>query len=278
MELLLVRHLWGFSDSIVDAAPRAKAAGYAGIEAGVRAPGDPAMIRDALASHGLAFIAQIHSDDFTPHAGVEDHLADFRRKTEWLRPIGPARVNCHPGRDCWSHEQAVRFVREIVQIASDLPFPVSLETHRSRILFNPYSTLNLLDAVPELRLTVDLSHWTCVCERLFDLNHPADRAMLQTIAAHTDYLHARVGTPQSPQIPDPRTPEALPTVEEFESWWRLILEVQGQAGTKQMMICPEFGPPPYQPTDPYSGKPAADLEAVCNWMAARLPQTLAATT
>ncbi|MCC5830022.1 MAG: sugar phosphate isomerase/epimerase [Phycisphaeraceae bacterium] len=277
MELRWVRHLWGFSGSMADAAPRAKAVGYTGLEASFQEPVDSGPILDALAEHGLELVAQIHSAGFTPHSGVDDHIADFRRKVEWILPIKPVRVNCHPGRDSWPRDEAARYFREVCRIAADLPFPVSFETHRSRILFNPYATVALLEAVADLRLTADLSHWTCVCERLFDLDRSADRAMIEAVAARTDYIHARVGTSQSPQIADPRTPEALATVERFESWWRLILDVQSGAGVKKMLVCPEFGPPPYQPTDPHSGKPAADLEAICDWMAQRLGRTLVDT-
>jgi hypothetical protein len=34
-------------------------------------------------------------------------------------------------------------------------------------------------------------------------------------------------------------------------------------------VCPEFGPPPYLPTLPYSGKPVADLGEVCDWQRGR---------
>lgn len=36
-----------------------------------------------------------------------------------------------------------------------------------------------------------------------------------------------------------------------------------------LTINPEFGPVPYQPTDPHSGEPLADIWEVCLWMTRR---------
>jgi hypothetical protein len=36
------------------------------------------------------------------------------------------------------------------------------------------------------------------------------------------------------------------------------------------VVVPEYGPPPYLPTIPYTGAPVADLWAICEWARERL--------
>ena len=40
-------------------------------------------------------------------------------------------------------------------------------------------------------------------------------------------------------------------------------------GRPFLTINPEFGPPPYQPIDPRTGEPLADIWDVCLWMTQR---------
>ncbi|MGH9618027.1 MAG: hypothetical protein ACRD28_14915, partial [Acidobacteriaceae bacterium] len=52
-------------------------------------------------------------------------------------------------------------------------------------------------------------------------------------------------------------------------WWRQIWEAQEKSGRDVSTLTPEFGPPTYMHTMPYTQTPVADLNAICNWMAQR---------
>jgi hypothetical protein len=70
-------------------------------------------------------------------------------------------------------------------------------------------------------------------------------------------------------VPDPRAPEYQRHLEAHERWWDLIWDAQIAQGRKISPLTPEFGPPDYLHTLPYSNVPVADLWDICNWMADR---------
>jgi hypothetical protein len=142
---------------------------------------------------------------------------------------------------------------------------VAHETHRGRALYNPWITRRLLRHFAPLRLCCDFSHWVCVCERLVD----TEIDILRECAARCIHLHARVGYEEGPQVPDPRAPEYQRHLEAHERWWQLIWEAQAAAGHLRSTLTPEYGPPDYLHTLPYSKMPVANLWEVCDWQAQR---------
>jgi hypothetical protein len=70
-------------------------------------------------------------------------------------------------------------------------------------------------------------------------------------------------------VPDPRAPEYQRHVEAHERWWQIIWETQAAQGRTVSPLTPEFGPPDYLHTLPYSAMPVADLWEICNWQAQR---------
>jgi hypothetical protein len=126
----------------------------------------------------------------------------------------------------------------------------------------------MLDQFANLRLCCDLSHWVCVCERLID----SELAIIQQCAQHCIHLHARVGYEEGPQVPDPRAPEYARYVEAHERWWDLIWDAQQAQGHPYSTLTPEFGPPGYLHTLPYTQMPVADLWEICEWQAQRQAQ------
>lgn len=85
----------------------------------------------------------------------------------------------------------------------------------------------------------------------------------------TRHIHARVGYAHGPQVPDARVGEWLTWTERFEGWWDRIIEHQRSQGRPWLTINPEFGPPPYQPFDPKTGEPLADVWETFLWIAGR---------
>lgn len=45
---------------------------------------------------------------------------------------------------------------------------ISHETHRGRCLYHPAIALDVVQSFPELKLTLDMSHWAVVTERLVE--------------------------------------------------------------------------------------------------------------
>ncbi len=267
MKLLLVRHLWGVVGSHEELFPRFKAQGYGAIETPLPAIEERARFQELLSEHNLAYIPQI----LTAGKSVKEHLASFRQGVEQAKALSPLKINCHSGKDTWNIDEAVQFYEQALAIEADAGIAVAHETHRSRVFFYPTITHHLLDRFPRLNICCDLSHWVCVCERLLD----DQLETIQECARHCIHIHARVGYEEGPQVPDPRAPEYQHYLEAHERWWQTIWDAQEERGMQVTTLTPEFGPPGYLHTLPYTQAPVANLDDICNWQAQRQVENFA---
>jgi len=261
MQLVLARHLWGITELWEDVFPRIRATGYTAIEAPLPPPADQPRFRTLLKEYGFDYIAMI----FTAGTTVADHVESFRAQVAASQTFQPLLITSHSGRDGWDTEASAAFFEQALALEASLEIPVAHETHRGRILYNPWITSRLLEQFANLRLCCDLSHWVCVCERLLD----SELAIIQQCAQHCIHLHARVGYEHGPQVPDPRAPEYQRHVEAHEYWWQLIWDAQAAQRRPISTLTPEFGPPSYLHTLPYSSMPVANLWEICDWQAQR---------
>jgi len=261
MNLMLYRHLWGVVGEWDDLFPAFRKAGYHGIEAAMPPRPLQRRFRQLLARHGLEYIPQIFSQGRT----VAEHLGSFREQVAVARTFRPRLINAHSGRDAFAEEECAEFFEQALQIEASAGVPIAHETHRGRILFNPWATRRWLRQFPQLNLCCDFSHWVCVCERLLE-----DQAEILNLSArHCIHLHARVGYEQGPQVPDPRAPEYQRHLKAHETWWRKIWRAQAKRGDKVSTLTPEFGPPDYQHTLPFTYHPVSNLVEICDWQAQR---------
>ncbi|HWQ92481.1 MAG TPA: TIM barrel protein [Clostridia bacterium] len=261
MRLVLVRHLWGTTGKWETLLPRIREAGYEVIESALPPAVDRQELRALLKSFGFGYIAQI----FTAGKTVAAHLESFKTQIEEAAELEPLIVNSHSGVDTWEEAKASEFFEGAVQIEAQSGGAVAHETHRGRILFNSRDTVRMLERFPALKLCCDFSHWVCVSERLLEDQMEA----VQLAATRCIHLHARVGYEQGPQVPHPGAMEYASHLEAHESWWRLVWEAQLGNGDAVSTLTPEFGPPPYLHTLPFTNQPVADLWNVCDWQANR---------
>ncbi len=266
MDLVLCRTLWGLEDEperYALALPAIGAAGYDAVACPVQLIDDLDGFAEALSVAGVEYLPQL----FTFGRTVEDHLALYRAGLERTMVLAPRHVVCQAGRDGWPADVSATFFREAIAIASDLGATVAFETHRGRSLFNPWITATLVEAVPDLLLAADLSHWVCVGEAL-DL----PSSILEAIAPRVIHIDARVGFEEGPQVADPAAPRFAEHVDRFEQWWDLLWQTAVAAGRPALSMTAEYGPPPYQPVDPYTGEPARDLASIVADASAALRQ------
>ncbi len=97
---------------------------------------------------------------------------------------------------------------------------------------------------------------------------------MQQAIQHSSLIHARVGHPEGPQVSDPRAPEWHNALEAHLGWWQRIVDHQKTLGTSVLPITPEFGPPDYMPTLPYTRQPVANLWDINVYMRELLKQRL----
>jgi hypothetical protein len=266
MELLLLKSLWGMEGPLEDNLRRIAEAGYQGVEAAVPASGELARFRELLREHDLAYIPLI----FTAANGAQDspgsaHAASFAQQLERAVELEPLLVISHTGKDSLERDERGRLFEKSLESERRLGVPVGHETHRGRALFTPWGTAAVLKEFPELRLTADFSHWACVCESLLEDQGEA----LLLACQRTIHIHGRVGYAEGPQVPDPRAPEFAGAVEAHERWWKNIVRDRDREGAATLTFTPEFGPPDYLHTLPFTRQPVSDLWDICLWSARR---------
>ena len=270
MRLHLFKSLWGHRGAAEDAATNAARYGFQGIEGQTPVTrGDRHHLRQVLDDEGLDFIAEITTaGSYVPErrAPLETHLSTFQSQAEAAAELRPLFFTVIAGCDAWPTSMSVELLGAITEKARELGFVASMETHRSRSLFNPWITRDILKQLPDLKLTCDFSHWCAVAERLVLDTEPD---VLALCAEHAHHIHARVGYDQGPQVPHPAAPEYRTALEAHERWWSAIWHVQTMRGQAMSTMTPEFGPDGYLHTLPYTNAPVADLESINLWMAHR---------
>jgi hypothetical protein len=224
-------------------------AGYDGVEAFIPETGlDTDAFLDALELYGLKFIAQ-HALTLEPD--YELHRRIHKERLRRLAAARPRFLSSQTGRDIFTFEQNRALIEDAERIAQETGVTIVHETHRGRFSFAPWITQHYLQSLPQLRLTLDISHWCVVSESLLE----DQQAAVARAISRSDHLHARVGHSQGPQVPDPRSPHWKAAVETHLSWWRRLAERMRSEGRNTMTITVEFGPVPYTTVDPADGKP-----------------------
>jgi len=260
MRALAFKTLWGHSGSAEEAAIQAVKAGFHGLEGPV--PRDTAAreaLSSALLSHDLDFIAEISATGFpTPEAGagVETQLDAFERTLDNALTLEPRFATTMAGSDLWPFADSVRFLTSAWELAQGRGIRIGFETHRSRSLFHPIRTKELLAELPPIELTLDFSHWCVVTERLVLDELPE---VLELCAERALHFHARIGYDQGPQVPDLRAPEYALAVEAHLRWWRTVWAAQSRRDFENTTFTPEFGPDGYLHCEPFTQRPVADL-------------------
>jgi hypothetical protein len=269
MELKIFKTLWGHTGGLDAAIAACSEHVFDGLEG--QAPATSAARADfriRLAEHRLGFIAEIcTAGGYVPdrHATVSEHFDSLLRQAEAALQCQPLFLNIIAGCDAWSVEQSVDFFGQATDVTDDLGITASFETHRSRSFFNPWITRDILEQLPELKLTCDFSHWCVVCERLVD----SESDVITLCAERAHHVHARVGYDQGAQVPHPAAPEYREALEAHERWWAQIWRNQLMRSFDVTTMTPEFGPDGYMHCLPFTGAPVADLAQVNVWMAER---------
>lgn len=260
MKLKFFKSVWGMEGTLESQFSRIAQAGYDGIEANLPSAENENQFKELLHKYELEFILQINT--------YGDHISTFEEQVHEGLKYQPMLINSHSAKDSMPYEEQVNFFEKAVAIEKQVEVPICHETHRSRPLFTPWTTAQLLRDIPDLKINADFSHWCCVCESLLE-GHEEN---VQLAIERAILIHSRVGYAQGPQVPDPRAPEYKRELEVHESWWDRIIAHAASKGCEYFPITSEFGPPGYMHTLPYTNQPVANLWDVCLWMKNRLEE------
>jgi sugar phosphate isomerase/epimerase len=242
---------WGFQGTMDDFCAKVKKEGYDGIELWWPTNNKKAQddIFAALKKHDLeiGFLCGGSQSNPQEHLEFYKKMIDAAARQNIQRPLY---INNHSGRDHFSFDDNKKFIEHTQALAKETGILICHETHRGRMLFAAHITRKFIESFPELRLTLDISHWCNVHESLLaDQQETVEMAL-----SRTDHIHARIGHPEGPQVNDPRAPEWEPVVKQHFEWWDKIVERKRKNG-EVVTILTEFGPPDYMPTLPYTKQP-----------------------
>ena len=257
-DLKIMATSWGYQGTMDSFCAKVKKEGYDGIE--LWWPTDNKKAQDeifaALKKYDLeiGFLCGGSQSNPQEHLEFYKRMVDAAAKQNIQRPLY---INNHSGKDYFSFDDNKKFIEHTHALAKETGLLICHETHRGRMLFAAHITRNFLEKYPDLRLTLDISHWCNVHESLLaDQKETIDLAL-----ARTDHIHARIGHPEGPQVNDPRAPEWEQTVKQHFEWWDKIVERKRRNG-ERVTVLTEFGPPDYMPTYPYTRQPLADQWAI----------------
>jgi len=247
MEIKFFCPHWGSKHlDFTDFVKQVKDSGYDGIEMGLPLEtGKKEFILQTIKAHKLLFIAQ-HSE--TEATDFSEHKKEYRERITNLASSMPVLINTQTGKDFFTFQENAELIALANEIAGQHGVKLVHETHRGKFSFAAHITADFIKRIPDLRIGFDVSHWCAVAESyLHNQKENVDLAI-----GRADHIHARVGFPEGPQIPDPRVPEWQEAVNIHMGWWERIIERNKNEGKELFSITSEFGPFPYMPILPFT--------------------------
>lgn len=252
-QLLIFATNWGYQGDWESFCTKIKREGYDGAEIWLPEEKSRKECFDTFRRHDLKFGLLIGSGEST----FDKHLAQFRQSLSAAIQSAPVYINCHSGRDFFAFDENKLFIEATIKASKESGVPVYHETHRSRILYSAPVAKRFIETYPDIRVTLDISHWCNVHESLL-ADQESTIALALEKAAH---VHARIGHAEGPQVNDPRAPEWKNAVEAHFAWWDKIVQRKKNSGST-MTFLTEFGPLDYMPSLPYTRQPLANQDEI----------------
>jgi hypothetical protein len=147
-----------------------------------------------------------------------------------------------------SVEGAIPVIRRFIEIAEEIGVPIQFETHRNCITNDLLSTLQLLDAVPEMAVSADLSHYVVGRELAWPITAESEE-WIRRILHRAGSFQGRVASRQQIQLPL-GFPQHRKWLELFLRWWEAGFRAwRARSGSDATLnfLC-ELGPPEYAMT------------------------------
>lgn len=224
---------------------RAKAAGFESINCGLVDENEK-EITDALRRHGLNLVLAVRPFK----------LADVRVAVNRAKRVGANFIWMQPADAFTPLATAVKLVRDGRKMANDEGLCMFIETHRNNFTETLPATLKLIERVPDIRFTADLSHFIVVGEFY---GWAEERAIdrLMPVLERTSHMHGRISNGEAVQVDvgdgSGQTPQF------FVELWSAAMRhwLKGARKGDVFPFASELGPPRYAITLP-NGKEFSD--------------------
>ncbi|QJD82072.1 sugar phosphate isomerase/epimerase family protein [Cohnella herbarum] len=214
-------------------------AGFTGIQAGLPADADKEKWRKLLDEYSFSFGT----------GGFPSCGEGFEAYAKEAVEFGASYINSQVMDSFVVGEAAVSLLRQLNDIAKEVGIPHYVETHRGRITQDLLRTSSYVDSLPELRLTIDFSHYIVAGEMdgfATDMELKAEEH-LDKLLRRASSIHGRISNGQQIQIISNDHSED-PNTLRFLRWWATGMRYwMGSAlnGESFPFVC-EIGPAPYE--------------------------------
>ena len=201
---------------------------------------------------------------------VQAHLTSLIKQVERALLFSPKLINCHTGRDIFSLKDNLILFEAALELEQKHDITITHETHRFRPTFSTLGTEQIIDALPELKLNLDISHWMVVHES--DLKDQQER--LNKLFNSVYHIHGRVGFEEGPQVTNPEDQRWQAHLINHTQCWQKVINNALIREQKVFTITPEFGPFPYAHVEPITGEALTDLWKANRFMKEHLSEQL----
>jgi hypothetical protein len=200
--------------------------------------------------------------------GLRIEATCFPTSVEGLPPVFEAiedigrdhvdHVNLQPNVRPRTVVECVPYLEGWQQLGEEAAIPVYVETHRDRMTTDLFFTLDLLAAVPTLKLTADLSHFVVGREFAWPVDE-VNHELIRTIMRHSRAYHGRVASREQVQI-QPSFPHHEQWVNLFAEWWEWGFRSFRAAAPPDAILTftTELGPPQWYAMSGPDGEELSD--------------------
>lgn len=172
------------------------------------------------------------------------HREDLKSFFLQVRNVGADFVNCHIMDNFVIGKDAEILIQDLIDEAKSNKIPFFVETHRGRVTQDLHRTVEYVNAIPDLRLTIDLSHYALAGE-MEQISLQASQ-LFEQLLKRTSSIHGRISNGQQIQV-DIGPNAEHPLVEAYMHLWiKGMAYWLEQAGPGDILpVLPELGPPEY---------------------------------
>lgn len=220
-------------------------AGFDGINGFIPSPEEEDVWRRLLDDNGLAFSVNAYP---TEAAQMEQYL----QKAKGYGGIDF--INTQVMTPFLIDKPAVNLLRDLNHLSAEYEIPVFIETHRGTITQDLLRTVDYVQQLGDLPLTIDFSHFV-VAGEMHTISDEAEK-LLQEVLVHTASIHARVSNGEQVQV-DIGAQAEHTIVPHYKRWWKQGMKhwLSRAADCQSFPVVCELGPAPYAITvDEYSGR------------------------
>ncbi|WP_246096404.1 sugar phosphate isomerase/epimerase family protein [Paenibacillus sinopodophylli] len=258
-KLLVEMSWWGMEGLAGSAGPAATLeqkfkriadSGFDGINAFVPKPEDSGQWKEQLDRYNLSFSVNAYP------ASLGDMSAFIEKAIEFGRVDY---INAQVMKPFLTGDEALTLLSGIDALSRHAGIPIFVETHRGTITQDLIRTRQFLETLPELRLTIDYSHYV-VAGELHTVSPEAEE-MLQSLLPHASSIHTRISNGEQIQI-DPGERGEHPMLPHFARWWESAMRhwrTADRLDADRFPVVIELGPPPYAITRDEAGARQEEL-------------------